>query len=96
MKFNMCSDCLTEFLFERSSCPKCHSKNIKSEEINNGEVVDVVSLIATPFPYPDQYKIVMFTTPRGATGFCRTANDVERGDKIRIYDDELGPVCLRQ
>lgn len=93
MKFNLCSDCLTEFLFERISCPKCHSKNIRVEKIDHGEVVDEVSLVATPLSFPDQYKVVLFKTPKGATGFCRSIYDVKRGDWVRVDEDDLGPFC---
>ncbi len=95
MKFNKCQDCSTEFIFKRSDCPKCHSSKIQETEIVEGKALDAVHLIATPNPFPDDYSIIMFETSGGARGFCRTTEELNRGDNVSITEDEFGPVCNR-
>ncbi len=93
MLFNKCQKCSAEFLFKRGVCPECHSSEIKQIEVAEGKVLDSVHLIATPSPFPDAYSIVLFETPGGARGFCRTEQQFSSGEKVAISEDEFGPVC---
>lgn len=95
MIFNKCSECSTEFLAKRSSCPNCRSGNISMVDIANGKALESVHLIATPDPFPDEYSIILFETPGGARGFCRTPDEVTAGDQLAITKDESGPVCRK-
>ena len=93
MKFNECRECSTEFLFSRASCPKCGSEELHTVDVEKGKALEVVPLIATPSPFPDEYSIVLFQTPKGSRGFCRTTEKISKGQEIRISVDEYGPVC---
>lgn len=93
MKFNKCLECSTEYVFKRVTCPNCHSQKLEQLEVVKGKAVDSVHLIATPSPFPDEYSIVLFETPGGARGFCRTLHELKSGDNISITEDEFGPVC---
>lgn len=95
MIFNKCSECSTEFLAKRSACPNCGSGNISKVDINEGKAVESVHLIATPHPFPDEYSIILFETPGGARGFCRTTDDVAFGEPVVVSLDEHGPVCKK-
>lgn len=96
MIFHRCSRCSEEFLMKRPFCPKCGSGEIAEVEVDEGKVVEEVHLIATPDPFPDEYTVVLFQTPGGAKGFCRTVDQVAPGDGVSIAVDEFGPVCSRK
>lgn len=93
MKFNECMKCSTEFLFSRAVCPECGSEDIATTDVKNGKAVEVVHLIATPAPFPDEYSVVLFQTPNGTRGFCRTTAPISKGQDIEITGDEYGPLC---
>lgn len=93
MKFNKCQDCSAEFLFKRAKCPECSSSSLQQIEVVEGKALETVHLIATPNPFPDDYSVVMFETSGGARGFCRTTQDIKKGNKVSITEDEFGPVC---
>ena len=93
MEFFKCTKCSEEYVFRRAVCHKCGSEEFTGVDITQGTAIDSVHLIATPEPMPDDYSVVMFQTPNGARGFCRTVSEIKRGDRIRINVDEYGPVC---
>lgn len=95
MIFNRCSDCSTEFLAKRSSCPNCRSGNISKVDISQGVALESVHLIATPHPFPDEYSIILFETAGEARGFCRTVDEIAAGDPVVVTQDEHGPVCRK-
>ncbi len=93
MELNRCAKCSEEFVFKRAVCPKCGSQEFTKALVTGAVALDSVHLIATPEPFPDDYSVVLFEAQGGARGFCRTTFEVKRGDRLKIKDDENGPVC---
>lgn len=93
MEINMCRKCSSEFLFKRCVCPKCGSREFVKTDVTEATALDFVHLIATPEPFPEDYTVVLFRTDNGGMGFCRTSAELNRGDRIKLLMDELGPVC---
>lgn len=96
MEFQKCLVCGTEYLFRRRRCTECGSEEFRAVEETKCTVVDSVSLIATPDPFPDQYSIVLFRTESGGRGFCRSEEALESGTSVELKKDEYGPVCVRK
>ncbi len=93
MIFYRCASCSREYVFRRSKCPKCGSKDFSAVEITSATALDSVHLIATPEPFPDEYDVVLFQTESGSRGFCRATSQIKRGDKLKIRTDEVGILC---
>ncbi|MEM3676393.1 MAG: hypothetical protein QXV22_04990 [Thermoplasmataceae archaeon] len=92
MRIYECGECGERFLVERVFCPKCHSENIKGLEIDRGKVLNTVSLVATPEPYPDKYTLVLAEYD-GTRFFCRSEGDVKPGDTVIVKETPDGLIC---
>ena len=95
MQVNRCNSCGTQFLVTRIACPDCSGSDMTRIDVNGGNVIESVELIATPEPFPDRYSIVYFEADGGVRGFCRSEEKLAPGDRISISEDANGPVCRK-
>ena len=93
MEFNKCLKCSQEYMFKRAVCSKCGSDRFTTINVETATVIDSVHLIATPEQLPDEYNVVLFLTPGGGKGFCRSSMALKSGDTVHLRQDEVGSVC---
>lgn len=92
MKISRCGNCDAKFLVGRVFCPSCKSDAIEMIDLLEGKVIEIVSLVATPEPFPDNYSIAMIDA-NGIVLFARTDESLKKGDSVGITEDEFGPIC---
>lgn len=92
MRISRCRNCNAKFLVGRVFCPSCKSDAIEMINLVGGKVIEIVSLVATPEPFPDSYSIAMIDAD-GIMVFARTDESLKKGDSVRITEDGFGPLC---
>ncbi len=92
MRISRCRKCKTRFLVGRFFCPSCKSDDLEMLRVDEARVIETVRLMAIPEPFPEDYSIAMVDAD-GILFFTRTYEYLQKGDAVKITEDELGPIC---
>lgn len=90
-----CRDCDQVALPPREVCPDCGQRSLEPEPLSETATVDAATTIFSSIPeFADEtpYTVVIATFDEGVrlTGQLREAEDVERGETVRVGVEERG------